>query len=62
METLTAGLHILFLLASAGTILGLIKPVTVLWFLARFNRLSVVKYYGLPAVIFYLLKHIIVSF
>jgi len=61
METLTTGLHIFFLLALAGTILRLIKPVTALWFLDRFNSFSVVKYYGLTAVIFYVLKRIITS-
>jgi hypothetical protein len=59
METIATGIDILFLLAILGTILGLIKPVIVLWFLARFNRLSVLKYYGLPAVVLYLIKLIL---
>lgn len=36
-------------------ILGLIKPVWVLWFLDRFNRLKVIQYYGLALVICLLL-------
>jgi len=32
-------------------IAGLIKPVYVLWFLDRMNRLDVLKYYGLPSIL-----------
>ncbi len=33
-------------------ILGLIRPVLVLWFLDRFNRLKVIQVYGLGTLIF----------
>ncbi|GMQ26491.1 hypothetical protein Aoki45_31730 [Algoriphagus sp. oki45] len=36
----------LFLFSSLSLILGLIRPVLVLWFLDRFNRLLVIKFYG----------------
>ncbi|GAB2477510.1 MAG: hypothetical protein EP311_10470 [Cytophagales bacterium] len=36
----------LFLYSSLSLILGLIRPVLVLWFLDRFNRLLVIKFYG----------------
>jgi hypothetical protein len=44
---------ILFLLALVSLILGLVKPVLVLWFLDRFNRLKVLKIYGAATVIFF---------
>jgi len=56
METVATGINILFLFAILGTILGLIRPVIVLWFMHRFNRLTVLKYYGIPAALMYLLK------
>jgi len=31
---------------------GLIRPVYALWFLARFNRLKVIKVYGIASLIF----------
>jgi len=33
-------------------ILGLFRPVFVLWFLDRFNRLKVIKIYGFMALVF----------
>jgi len=33
-------------------ILGLIRPVFVLWFLDRFNRLKVIQVYGVATLIF----------
>jgi hypothetical protein len=33
-------------------ILGLIRPVLVLWFLDRFNRLKVIQVYGIATLIF----------
>lgn len=56
METLITGINILSFIALLGTILGLIRPVIVLWFMHRFNRLSVIKYYGVPAIVMYLVK------
>ncbi|TDQ13771.1 hypothetical protein DFQ04_3495 [Algoriphagus boseongensis] len=35
------------ILSGIFILLGLIKPVLVLWFLDRFNRLKVLKIYGL---------------
>ncbi|WP_439482155.1 hypothetical protein [Cyclobacterium plantarum] len=54
METLIASLKILFLLASLGLILGFIRPVLVLWFMHRCNRLMVLQYYGIPALLLFL--------
>ncbi len=33
-------------------ILGLIRPVLVLWFLDRFNRLKVIQVYGIATLFF----------
>jgi predicted membrane channel-forming protein YqfA (hemolysin III family) len=33
-------------------ILGLIRPVLVLWFMDRFNRLKVIQVYGIAMLIF----------
>ena len=33
-------------------ILGLIRPVLVLWFLDRFNRLKVIQVYGIATLLF----------
>lgn len=51
METLLASLKIMMLMAASALILGFIRPVYVLWFLHRNNRLLVLKYYGLPTLI-----------
>ncbi|WP_339924163.1 hypothetical protein [uncultured Cyclobacterium sp.] len=56
METVATGIDILFLVTLLGTILGLIRPVIVLWFMHRFNRLTVLKYYGIPAILIYFIK------
>ncbi|WP_048641651.1 hypothetical protein [Cyclobacterium amurskyense] len=56
METVATGIDILFFIALLGTILGLIRPVIVLWFMHRFNRLKVLKYYGIPAVFIFFIK------
>ncbi|RPA66936.1 hypothetical protein EF405_17535 [Cyclobacteriaceae bacterium YHN15] len=37
---------ILFWLSLISLFLGLFKPVLVLWFLDRFNRLKVIQIYG----------------
>ena len=34
-------------------IIGLIRPVLVLWFLDRFNRLKVIQVYGLATLLFF---------
>jgi hypothetical protein len=49
-------LHLLFFGLGLGSgfllILGLIRPVLVLWFLDRFNRLKVIQVYGIATLIF----------
>jgi hypothetical protein len=40
-------------------ILGLIRPVLVLWFLDRFNRLKVIQVYGSATLIFLGLSFVI---
>jgi hypothetical protein len=40
-------------------ILGLIRPVLVLWFLDRFNRLKVIQVYGIATLIFLGLSFVI---
>jgi hypothetical protein len=42
----------LILGSSVLLILGLIRPVLVLWFLDRFNRLKVIQVYGVATLIF----------
>ena len=32
-------------------VLGLIRPVYVLWFMDRMNRLKVIKYYGIASLL-----------
>lgn len=39
-------------------ILGLIRPVLVLWFLDRFNRLKVIQVYGIVTLIFLVLSFV----
>ena len=38
--------------SSVLLILGLIRPVLVLWFMDRFNRLKVIQVYGIATLIF----------
>lgn len=52
LQTLFFGIALLSFLSM---VLGLVKPVLVLWFLDRFNRLKVIKFYGIPFVISFLL-------
>jgi hypothetical protein len=47
MQTISLFLQILFWSFLAITILGMIKPWWVLWFLDFKNRLIVLKYYGI---------------
>ena len=46
MQTIVLFLQLLFWIFLSVTILGMIKPWWVLWFLDFKNRLSVLKYYG----------------
>ncbi|SEF53136.1 hypothetical protein SAMN03080598_00477 [Algoriphagus boritolerans DSM 17298 = JCM 18970] len=62
IQVLTVGLAILSLLSM---ILGLVKPVLVLWFLDRFNRLTVLQIYGTAFLIslgFLIILKLIASF
>ena len=47
MAEISFFLNILFWIFLAITLLGMIKPWWVLWFLDFKNRLSVLRYYGL---------------
>ncbi|MCG8307400.1 MAG: hypothetical protein MI975_08405 [Cytophagales bacterium] len=51
METILLFLRILFRIFLVVTVLGMIRPWWVLWFLDFKNRLSVLKYYGSIAVL-----------
>ncbi|HAH38633.1 MAG TPA: hypothetical protein DEQ87_03965 [Algoriphagus sp.] len=55
LEAILFLIIMLWALALLGLILGLIRPVIVLWFLDRFNRLKVLKIYGIPFLILSLL-------
>ena len=59
MEEILMLLQFLGWFCVLGFIAGMIRPVYVLWFMARCNRLLVLKYYGLPAVICWLAYQII---
>jgi len=48
-EAFSLFFQIMFTLSLACLIVGLIRPVLVLWFMDRFNRLKVIKVYGLLA-------------
>jgi len=57
METIEAFFNVLFWIFLFITLLGLIKPWTVLWFLDLKNRKYVLMYYGsATALIFVILK------
>jgi hypothetical protein len=43
---------ILFWFSVTGIFFGLIRPVFVVWFLARFNRMTVIRVYGCIALLF----------
>lgn len=46
VETIQAVLFGAMILSSSLLLLGLLRPVYVLWFLDRFNRLKVLQVYG----------------
>ncbi len=52
---------VLFSLSAASLLLGLIRPVYVLWFLDRFNRLKVIKIYGFLALVTFLMWKMIAA-
>ncbi|WP_375584909.1 hypothetical protein [Cyclobacterium xiamenense] len=51
MDTLFASLKILTLLTGMAVVLGFIRPIWVLWFMHRSNRLLVLKYYGISCLL-----------
>jgi len=48
-------LKILLVINLISLLAGLIKPVYVLWFLDRMNRLKVIKFYGLGSLLIFTL-------
>ncbi|MCH7402327.1 hypothetical protein ACFOUP_03485 [Belliella kenyensis] len=50
-EAIRIFLIILAIYSGASLILGLYRPVLVLWFMDRFNRMKVIKVYGLALVV-----------
>ena len=55
IEAFILFIRILFFLSLLSLILGFIRPVYVLWFLDRFNRLKVLKVYGTLSLLFFVL-------
>ncbi|MCH7410621.1 hypothetical protein MM239_14530 [Belliella sp. DSM 111904] len=51
IESIKIILQVLAMYSGASLMLGLYKPVFVLWFMDRFNRMKVIKVYGLALVI-----------
>ncbi|MDR7128857.1 uncharacterized membrane protein YidH (DUF202 family) [Algoriphagus sp. 4150] len=41
----------LFYFSLISLVIGLIRPVLVLWFMDRMNRLKVLKFYGIASVL-----------
>lgn len=48
-------LWLFLILSLVGLGLGFFRPMYVLWFLDRFNRLKVLKIYGTLSLLFYVL-------
>ena len=57
MEVLEWYASLFFYLNTAVFLLGLYKPWLSLWWLDRQNRKMVIKYYGLPAIVLFLVKY-----
>jgi hypothetical protein len=55
LETIYLFCQIMLIISLFSLFAGLIKPVLVLWFLDRFNRLKVIRIYGALSLIFALL-------
>jgi hypothetical protein len=56
IQALLILIKILLGLSIAALLMGLIKPVYVLWYMDRFNRLKVIRIYGtlILALVFFL--------
>lgn len=54
-EALILLLWIFFIASFTCLVLGFFRPVYVLWFLDRFNRMKVLKVYGTLSLLFYVL-------
>ncbi len=56
-------IHLLSLGLAVGSamllLLGLIRPVLVLWFLDRFNRLKVIQVYGIATLVLLGLSYVL---
>ena len=54
-EALIILLRTFFFISVVSLILGFVRPVYVLWFLDRFNRLAVLKIFGTLSLLFLVL-------
>lgn len=59
IDALIILIRILFFLSLAFLLLGFVRPVYVLWFMDRCNRLKVLKLYGTLALVFFILHLIL---
>jgi len=55
IEAIILFIRILFFLSLLSLIMGFIRPVYVLWFMDRCNRLMVLKLYGTLSLVFFVL-------
>lgn len=55
VEPIIILIQIFFLLSLASLVFGFVRPVYVLWFMDRFNRLKVLKVYGTLSFLFFVL-------
>jgi hypothetical protein len=55
VEAIISLFKIFFYLSLIALVMGFIRPVYVLWFLDRCNRLKVLKLYGVPSVVFFVI-------
>ena len=53
IEAIILLIRIFFILSFLSLVLGFIRPVYVLWFLDRCNRLKVLKLYGTLSLLFF---------
>lgn len=58
-EAIILLIRILFFLCLLFLLIGFIRPVYVLWFLDKSNRLKVLQLYGTLAGIFFILYHVL---
>jgi len=58
--TTATGVEVSLYLSLASVVLGMIRPVYVLWFLDRGNRLKVMNIYGTAAILFFVSYKLII--